>query len=217
MKNTKHKKKYSLEQLLDKIPSHFQNQKLSMTNQSKKTGKTIVLGVCGGIAAYKACEVARLLIKSGHSVHVMMTKAATEFVTPLTFQALTGNPVATDLFSLTQESQIGHIQLADKADVVLIAPATANMIAKAAYGLCDDIVSTVLLATKAPIVFAPSMNVNMWENPITQENIARLRKLGRTIIDPDSGFLACGWEGKGRLAEPEAIVKAVHVLLKIKS
>jgi len=217
MKNTKHKKKYSLEQLLDKIPTHFQNQKLSMTNQSKKTGKTIILGVCGGIAAYKACEVARLLIKSGHSVHVMMTKAATEFVTPLTFQALTGNPVATDLFSLTQESQIGHIQLADKADVVLIAPATADMLAKAAYGFCDDIVSTVLLATKAPIIFAPSMNVNMFENPITQENMTKLRKLGNTMIEPDSGFLACGWEGKGRLAEPEVIIKAVHVLLKIKS
>jgi phosphopantothenoylcysteine decarboxylase/phosphopantothenate--cysteine ligase len=179
--------------------------------------KTILLGVCGGIAAYKACEIARLLIKSGHSVHVMMTKAATEFVTPLTFQALTGNPVATDLFSLTQESQIGHIQLADKADVVLIAPATANMLAKAAYGLCDDIVSTVLLATKAPIIFAPSMNVNMFENPITQENMTKLRKLGNTMIEPDSGFLACGWEGKGRLAEPEVIIKAVHVLLKIKS
>lgn len=178
--------------------------------------KTIILGVCGGIAAYKACEIARLLIKSGHTVHVMMTKAATQFITPLTFQALTGNPVASDLFSLTQESEIGHIQLADKADLMLIAPATADMLAKAAHGFCDDIVSTVLLATRAPIVFAPSMNVNMFENPITQENIAKLRKLGRTIIEPDSGFLACGWEGKGRLAEPEVIVTTISGLLKQK-
>lgn len=178
--------------------------------------KTIVLGVCGGIAAYKACEIARLLIKSGHSVHVMMTKAATQFVTPLTFQALTGNPIASDLFSLTQESEIGHIQLADKADLILIAPATADMLAKASHGFCDDIISTVLLATKAPIVFAPSMNVHMFENPITQENIARLRKLGHTIIDPASGYLACGWEGKGRLAEPEEIAKHVQTALKKK-
>lgn len=177
------------------------------------TGKQIVLGIGGGIAAYKACELTRLLVKAGASVHVVLTKAGQEFITPLTLQTLSGNPVTTDMFSLIQEKEIGHISLADRADLVLIAPATADLIAKAACGICDDLLTTVLVATQAPVIFAPSMNVHMWENPITQENVARLRKFGRHFIEPDSGELACGYEGKGRLPEPEAIMKELQKLL----
>lgn len=179
-----------------------------------KKSKTALLAVGGGIAAYKSCEVARLLIKDGFTVRVMMTVAAQKFVTALTFQALTGKPVATDLFDATQEGQIGHIRLADEADLVIVAPASADLIAKAAHGLADDLVTTVLLATKAPILFAPSMNVNMYENAITQDNIARLKKFGRHFIDPGVGDLACGWQGPGRLAEPAEIVAKARKFLK---
>ncbi len=174
-----------------------------------KKQKNIVVAITGGIAAYKVCEVVRLLKKKGHDVHVMMTDHAQEFITPLTFQTLTGNPVATNMFQLSQESDIGHIKLADDADVVLVCPATANILAKAAHGICDDFVSTVLLATKAPILYAPSMNVNMWNHVATQENIQILKKRGADFIDPDKGELACGYEGKGRLANPEQIVSKV--------
>lgn len=177
------------------------------------SSKNILLGVCGGIAAYKACEIARLFVKNGFNVQVMMTAAAEKFVTAMTFQALTGRKVATDLFDLTQESEIGHITMADQADLVVIAPATADILAKATHGFADNIVSTVLLATKAPILFAPSMNVNMFENPITQDNVAKLKKLGRHFIDPEEGYLACGWEGKGRLAEPEAVFEFAKKLI----
>lgn len=180
---------------------------------AKKSGKSILLAIGGGIAAYKSCEVARLLIKDGFSVQVMMTKAAQKFVTSLTFQALTGKAVATDLFDQAQESGIDHICLADAADLVLVAPATADLLAKAAHGIADDLVTTVLLATKAPILFAPSMNVNMYENAITQDNIARLKKFKFHFIDPGVGNLACGWEGVGRLAEPSEIVQRVKKLL----
>lgn len=140
-------------------------------------------------------------------MQVMMSASALKFVTAMTFQALTGKPVATDLFDLTQESEIGHIKMADEAGIVVIAPATADILAKAAHGLCDDLISTVLLATQSPILMAPSMNVNMYENTITRENVSRLKKHGFHFIDPENGFLACGWEGKGRLAEPANIVK----------
>lgn len=176
-------------------------------SDSKK--KKILLCVCGGIAAYKACEVLRLLQKEGYEVRVVMTKSATEFVTPLTFQTLSGFPVSTNLFDLTEESEIGHIKLADESDLVLIAPATANMIAKAAHGMADDALSTILLATKAPIIWAPSMNVNMYNHTLTQENLSKLKGLGQVVVDPDEGELACGWVGKGRLAEPKKIVEAV--------
>lgn len=169
-------------------------------------GKTIVLGVTGGIAAYKACELTRRLCEAGCEVHVMMTRAAREFVTPLTFQTLSGHPVHTELFSLTQEQEIGHISLADRADALVIAPATADILAKAAHGICDDLITTVLCATRAPVVFVPSMNVHMWENPMTQENVEKLRRHGYLLMEPDSGSLACGYEGKGRLPEPEAIL-----------
>lgn len=181
-----------------------------MTKKSRAaTTPAILLCVTGGIAAYKSCEIARLLIKQGCAVSVAMTKAACRFVTPLTFQSLTGSKVATDLFDEAQEEQIGHIRLADTCDLVLVAPATANVIAKAAHGIADDLVTTVLLATKAPVLFAPSMNVNMYEHVATQANLGLLKSRGNQIIDPGVGELACGWEGAGRLAEPKDIVASV--------
>src|SRR5262245_27760388 len=151
-------------------------------------GKTVVLGVTGGISAYKAAELCRLLRKEDAQVRVVMTKAACEFITPLTLQTLSGNPVARELFDPGQEAQIGHIRLADEADVVVVAPATADAIARFAGGLADDLLAAVLLATKAPVVLAPAMNVNMWENPLTQENLARLIGGGRvTTVGPDRG------------------------------
>ena len=176
-------------------------------------GKQIVLGIGGGIAAYKCCELTRLLVKAGAGVHVVLTKAGAQFVTPLTLQTLSGNPVYTDMFSLIEEREIGHVSLADRADLLLVAPATADLIAKAACGICDDLLTTILCATQAPVVFAPSMNVHMWENPITQENVARLKTFGRRFIEPDSGELACGYEGKGRLPDSEAIMKELQKFL----
>ena len=179
------------------------------------SGKTIVLGVSGGIAAYKSAELVRLLVNSGAIVRVMMTRNATEFITPLTLQTLSSNPVATDTFSLTQESEIGHIRLADSADAIVIAPATADVIAKAAVGIADDIVTTVLLATRAKVAFAPAMNVHMYEHPTVAENLARLRSRGVVIIDPGEGALACGYEGKGRLADPAIIVAEIEKMLSV--
>src|SRR5258705_7053196 len=172
--------------------------------------KTIVLGLTGGIACYKGAEVVRALVKEGAKVRVVMTRGAREFITPLTLQTLSGHPVATDTFDLTQESEIGHIQLADCADVVVIAPATANIIGKIAAGIADDVVTTVLLATRAPVVVAPAMNVNMYENPIVQGNLSRLRANGVHIVEPGEGFLACGWEGKGRLADLAVVLAAIE-------
>jgi phosphopantothenoylcysteine decarboxylase/phosphopantothenate--cysteine ligase len=176
-------------------------------------GKTIVLGVTGGIAAYKAAEIVRLLVKDGATVRVIMTKNAQEFITPLTLQTLSGNPVSTETFSLTQESEIGHIRLADTADLVLIAPATANVIAKLAHGLADDLLTTVLLATIAPVLLAPAMNVHMYAHTIVQENMRKLTSIGYSFIEPGEGFLACGYEGKGRLADPEDIVEEARAAL----
>jgi len=177
------------------------------------SGKTIVLGVTGGIAAYKAVELLRLLTKSGARVQVIMTRAATEFVAPLTFQTLSGNPVHLELFNLIQEQEIGHISLADRADLLLIAPATANVIGKIAHGIADDLLTTTVMATKAPVLLAPAMNVNMYRNPLYLENEARLRRHGYHFVDADSGELACGWEGSGRLAQPERIFDEACALL----
>ena len=176
-------------------------------------GKTIVVGVSGGIAAYKAAELVRLLTTRGAKVCVMMTRNATEFITPLTLQTLSLNPVATETFSLTQESEIGHIRLADSADAIVIAPASANLIAKATAGIADDIVTTVLLAAQCPIAFAPAMNVHMYEHPTVAENLAKLRARGATIIEPGAGALACGYEGKGRLIDPSVIVDEIERML----
>jgi phosphopantothenoylcysteine decarboxylase/phosphopantothenate--cysteine ligase len=174
------------------------------------TDKTIVLGVSGGIAAYKSAELVRALVQQGARVRVMMTRNAREFITPLTLQTLSQNPVATETFSLTEESEIGHIRLADSADAVVIAPATADVIAKAAVGIADDLVTTVLLATRAPVAFAPAMNVHMYEHPTVAENLAKLRARGAAIIEPGEGALACGYEGKGRLADTADIVAEIE-------
>ena len=176
----------------------------------------LVLGVTGGIACYKAVELVRLLVKDGFVVQVIMTRGAMEFVTPLTFQTLSGMPVATETFNLTQESEIGHINLADSADLFVIAPATANVIGKVAAGIADDLLTTVLMATKAPVLIAPAMNIHMYENPILQENVRKLRRLGYHFIEPAEGYLACGYEGKGRLPEPEKILEEIRRLLKKK-
>jgi phosphopantothenoylcysteine decarboxylase/phosphopantothenate--cysteine ligase len=176
-------------------------------------GKTIVVGVSGGIAAYKSTELVRLLTTRGAKVRVMMTRNATEFITPLTLQTLSLNPVATETFSLTQESEIGHIRLADSADAIVIAPASANLIAKAAAGIADDIVTTVLLAAQCSIAFAPAMNVHMYEHPTVAENLAKLRARGATIIEPGAGALACGYQGKGRLIDPSVIVDEMERML----
>jgi phosphopantothenoylcysteine decarboxylase/phosphopantothenate--cysteine ligase len=178
-------------------------------NQSR-----IVLGVTGGIACYKAVELVRLLVKTDYRVQVIMTRGAMEFVTPLTFQTISGNPVATEIFNLTQESEIGHINLADSADLFVIAPATANVIGKFANGIADDLLTTVLMATQAPVLIAPAMNVHMYENPILQENLRKLRRLGYHVMEPAEGFLACGYEGKGRLPDAEKIAEAIGGLLK---
>jgi len=175
--------------------------------------KTILLGVTGGIAAYKAVELLRLFVKAGAEVFVVMTASAREFVTPLTFQTLSGNPVHTELFNLYQEREIGHISLADRADLVVVAPATANLIGKVANGLADDLLSTALMATKAPVLFVPAMNVNMFENPIYQMNQQKLEGLGYHFLEPATGFLACGWEGKGKMPEPARIFEETLALL----
>ena len=173
-------------------------------------GNTVAFGVTGGIAAYKAAEIVRELVRRGGVVQVMMTRGAREFLTPLTLQTLSGQPVATDTFDLTQESEIGHIRLADAADVLLVAPATANLLGKLARGIADDLLSTVALATRAPWVVAPAMNVHMWADERVRENLASLRAMGVAIVDPAEGELACGYEGPGRLADPASIVSAVE-------
>ena len=168
--------------------------------------KTVVVGLSGGIACYKAADLVRQLRNAGARVRVVMTAHAREFITPLTLQTLSGEPVSTDLFDLSEESEIGHIRLADSADAIAIAPATANLIGKLAAGIADDLLTTILLATRAPVLIAPSMNVHMFENPVVQANLAKLGERGVRIVAPGVGFLACGYEGPGRLAEPEVIV-----------
>lgn len=176
-------------------------------------GKKIVLGVTGGIAAYKAVEIVSRLRKAGAEVHVIMTKEATQFVTELTFREISGQPVVSDMWEKVTHFNVEHIALAQLADLMLIAPATANIIAKAAVGIADDMLSTTILATKAPVYMAPAMNTNMYENPITQRNIAELKSRGFHIIEPAAGHLACGTSGKGRLPEPVDIVGIVREAL----
>ena len=164
-------------------------------------GKKVVLGVTGGIAAYKAAEFVRLLVKEEVDVHVVMTQNAQKFIAPLTFQTLSGNPVASDPFVLLEDARIGHIALADLAELVVILPATANIIGKIANGIADDFLSTMVMATRAPVLIVPSMNVNMWENPALQKNIQTLLERGCHLMEPGEGELACHWYGKGRLPE----------------
>ncbi len=174
---------------------------------------TVVLGVTGCIGAYKACEVLRDLQRRGVDVHVVMTRHATEFVTPMTFEALSRHPVFLDQFALGAEGDIRHISLADAAQLLLVAPATANILGKFARGIADDALSTLYLATKAPVVVAPAMNVNMFDHPAVRENLDILRARGVRVVEPGAGYLACGWLGRGRLAEPDAIVAAAMAVL----
>jgi len=179
-------------------------------------GKTAVVGVCGGIAAYKVVDVVSRLRKLGAEVETIMTENATKFVTPLTFQSISHRPVITDMFEETEYWDIQHISLAKKADIMVIAPATANIIGKIANGIADDMLSTTVMATKAPVLFVPAMNSNMYENPIVQKNIKELKALGYMFMEPDTGMLAEGMSGKGRLPEPPDIVKEVIRVLTVK-
>jgi len=173
------------------------------------SGKKILLGVTGGIAAYKAADLARRLKQAGADVRVILTAGGAKFVTPLTFQALTQNPVSTDLFDQGQEQLIGHIDLADWADALVVAPATANVIARLAAGMADDLLATVALATQAPLVIAPAMNPRMWRHPAVQRNLATLREAGARVVEPGEGEMACGHVGEGRLAEADDLLDGV--------
>ncbi len=170
----------------------------------------VVLGVTGGIAAYKSAEIASQLKKQGHDVYVIMTKHATEFIAPLTFETLTNHPVVVDMFTRETPWEVEHIALAKRADVFLVAPASANFLGKYANGIADDMLTTTVLATKAPVVLAPAMNTNMWSNAIVQKNVEALKSFGVSMVGPGSGYLACGDLGQGRMSEPEEIVEAVH-------
>ncbi len=175
--------------------------------------KTIVLGITGGIAAYKAADIASKLTQAGARVEAVMTESATRFITPLTLRNITGRPVVTDMFELASEYSVEHIALAEAADVVAIAPATANTIAKLAHGIADDMLGCVVLATRAPVILAPAMNDNMFQNPVTQENLGRLKARGFIIVEPAHGRLASGKTGWGRLADNEQIIAAITGVL----
>ncbi|HEY7088465.1 MAG TPA: bifunctional phosphopantothenoylcysteine decarboxylase/phosphopantothenate--cysteine ligase CoaBC [Tepidisphaeraceae bacterium] len=183
------------------------------TNSATLNGREIIVAVCGGIAAYKVADVVSKLVQQGAGVTVVMTAGAQKFVTPLTFQALSGRPVRTDTFDLPDSSDPQHIGLTERADLMLVAPATADIIAKVAHGLCDDLVSLMINAAACPVVFAPSMNNRMWDNPITKENCEKLQKHGYRFIGPDAGWLACRNVGAGRLSEVPTIVEEVIEVL----
>jgi phosphopantothenoylcysteine decarboxylase/phosphopantothenate--cysteine ligase len=178
--------------------------------------REIIVGITGGIAAYKTAELVRTLTKKGASVHVVMTKSAMEFVTPLTFQTLSGHPVTHELFELFTGAKIGHIALADIADQIVIAPATANIIGKIANGIADNFLTTMIMATSVPVLFVPSMNTKMWESRAVQTNIERLKENGYEFMEPASGDLACGWQGKGRLPTLEDIVEKMEDIFTTK-
>lgn len=176
-------------------------------------GKRILIGIGGGIAVYRVAELARLLKKSGMEVRCVMTKSAREFVSPLTFEALTGEKVHTELFDLSSEREMGHIQLARWADAVIIAPASSNLIARFAHGIADDLLTTIMQVCDKPVLLAPAMNSSMWKSAATQQNIKALEQRGLSLIGPESGELACGESGPGRLSEPRAIISALLPLL----
>ena len=180
----------------------------------QQTPKCVVLGVTGSIAAYKSAELASLLYKQGHEVFVVMTHDATEFITPLTLQTLSKNPVMTSFYDEKENWRPGHIQLADRANLLLIAPATANVIAELANGLAGHPLAAIALATRAPILIAPAMNGKMWEHTATQENVAKLKSRGVHFIGPEEGMLACGYEGVGRLWKVDEIAFRAEFLLR---
>jgi phosphopantothenoylcysteine decarboxylase/phosphopantothenate--cysteine ligase len=177
------------------------------------SGKEIVLGITGGIAAYKGCEIVRSLRKEGAGIRVILTASGARFITPLTLQTLSRNPVYTDLFDLITESEIGHISLAQRANLLMIAPATANILGKIRGGIADDLLSTVVMATAAPVLLAPAMNSQMYASPAVRENVEVLRERGFTFVEPDEGELACGTVGPGRLADTEKILEMARILL----
>lgn len=183
------------------------------TSAAGQPPRRILVAVSGGIAAYKTPELVRALVREGHAVRCALTRNAARFVTPLVLQTVSGHPVRTDLFDAEQEGEIDHIALADWAEAVVIAPATADLLAKLAHGVADDLVSTLLLATRAPVLAAPAMNVNMWDHPATRANVATLRERGVRFVGPEPGFLACGWEGQGRMSEPAVIAAEAERLL----
>lgn len=190
----------------DPVPAHI---------QAMSAAKTIILGVTGSIAAHKAADLASQLTKAGYSVHAVLTREALQFLTPLPFQTLTRNPVVTNLFEETPGWKPTHIELADQADLLLVAPATAHTIARLAYGLADDALSTIALALnpRAKVLIAPAMNGKMWLHPATQANVKTLQSRGAEIIGPEAGLLACGYEGTGRLWPVEGIVERARQLL----
>ncbi len=177
------------------------------------SGRRILLVVGGGIAAYKACELVRLIRRAGGSVRCVLTAGGAQFVTPMTLAALSEQPVHTSLWDLKDEVEMGHIQLSREADLVLVCPATADLMAKMAAGIADDLATTLLLATNKPVLAAPAMNVRMWRHEATKRNVARLRGDGVTVLEPDEGEMACGEYGPGRLPEPEAILEAIRKFL----
>lgn len=186
-----------------------------MTESAKTSlkGREVIVAVCGGIAAYKVADVVSKLVQLGAGVTVCMTRGAQKFVTPLTFEALSGRPVRTGTFKLVESSDPQHIALTERADLMLVAPATNNIIAKVAHGLCDDLVSLMVCAAACPVIFAPAMNSRMWEHPVAQENLAKLSSLGYRFIGPETGWLACRNVGAGRLSEPQKIVDVVTEVL----
>ena len=177
-------------------------------------GREIIVAVCGGIAAYKVADVVSKLVQLGAGVTVAMTPEAMQFVAPLTFQALSGREVRTSAFHLVESSDPQHISLTERADLMLVAPATNNIIAKVAHGLCDDLVSLMICAAACPVVFAPAMNNRMWEHPVAKENVAKLRTIGYRFIGPEDGWLACRNTGPGRLSEPAKIVEEIIGMLE---
>jgi len=179
------------------------------TSQAPFKDREILVAVCGGIAAYKVADIVSKLVQAGAGVSVCMTECAQRFITPVTFQALTHRPVHTTMWHGSSDTVLDHLALTERADVMLIAPATANIIAKAACGICDDLVSTMICAAPCPLLFAPAMNTRMWQNQITQENAAKLKKFGRHFVGPEDGFLAERTTGPGRLAETPAILDAI--------
>lgn len=191
----------------------MQTDPASIAPSTPLKGREVIVAVCGGIAAYKAADVVSKLVQLGAGVTVCMTDDAQRFVTPLTFEALSARPVRMGTFELVESSDPQHIALTERADAMLVAPATSNMIAKVAHGLCDDLVSLMIAAAACPVIFAPAMNNRMWENPIAKENVARLSGLGYRFIGPESGWLACRNTGPGRLAEPQRIIEEVTVIL----
>jgi phosphopantothenoylcysteine decarboxylase/phosphopantothenate--cysteine ligase len=180
-------------------------------------GREIVVGICGGIACYKVADLVSKLVQAGAGVTVAMTADAQKFVTPLTFQALTGRPVHTNIWATEDSGDVQHIKLTEKADLMLVAPATATTIARIAAGLCDDLVALLVAAAACPVMLAPSMNDRMWTNPIAQRNVRTLTEAGYTLIGPDAGWLACRNVGAGRMSEPAAIFEAVINALKVKA